>query len=99
MDEEENDDEEDFRPLLHRRWTKNGYWEEYDGMTRTKSRICDKCTNKVCSSSTFHCALHEKKSSKRTNEHRSNTKRKKKPEMDISEQVRRKESFERCFSS
>lgn len=80
MDENEEEDDEDFRPILRRRYSKEGYWEEYDGKTKTWSRICDNCSNKVCLSSISHCALHAKKS-------KTTKMKKKKKEMNIPEQV------------
>jgi hypothetical protein len=37
---------------------KHGYWEDYNRITKTWSRLCDKCLKKVCRSSTNLCNRH-----------------------------------------
>lgn len=56
------DEDEDFEPLIRRRFTKGQGWEEYRGSTKIWTRICEKCTENVCSSSVVSlCAFHQKK--------------------------------------
>ena len=55
------DEDEDFEPLIRRRYTKDRGWEEYRGSTKIWTRICEKCTENVWTSSVSFCAFHQKK--------------------------------------
>lgn len=63
----DDDDEPYFRVCFHGtdlNETKEQFWTEYNRSTRTWSRICLECTEKVCELSFYFCKHHSNKENK-----------------------------------
>lgn len=76
------DEDEDFEAEIRRQWTNEGFWQEYRRSTKIWTRICEKCTENICSPSVSCCAVHQKKKKKPIKRLKNKTK-----DLDIPDQV------------